>query len=55
VSNENYRKMLEAGRKSPYEFKVGQSTYKVFSASGSTIFDPRYRRCVQFIDQRNPL
>lgn len=42
ASNENYQKMLEAGRKSPYEFKVGQSTYKVFSASGSSIFDPRY-------------
>ena len=42
ASNEHYQKMLEAGRKSPYEFKAGQSTYKVFSASGSTIFDPRY-------------
>lgn len=42
AANENYRKLLEAGRKSPYEFKVGQSAYKVFSATGTTIFDARY-------------
>ena len=42
AKNENYQKMLEAGRKSPYEFKIGQNTYKVFSASGASIFDPRY-------------
>jgi hypothetical protein len=42
MKNENYVKLLEAGRKSPYEYKMGQSTYKVFSATGTTIFDPRY-------------
>lgn len=42
AKNEQYQKLLEAGRKSPYEFKVGGSTYKVFSATGSSIFDQRY-------------
>lgn len=42
AKNEHYQKLLEAGRKSPYEFKVGGSTYKVFSATGSSIFDQRY-------------
>ena len=51
AKNENYQKMLEAGRKSPYEFKVGQSTYKVFSASGSSIFDPRYIGTVSGLGQ----
>lgn len=42
AKNEHYQKLLEAGRKSPYEFKVGGSTYKVFSTTGSSIFDQRY-------------
>jgi len=42
ASNESYQKMLSSGRKSPYEYKMGDSTYKVFSATGSTIFDDRY-------------
>lgn len=42
AKNEHYQKLLEAGRKSPYEFKVGGSTYKVFSVTGSSIFDQRY-------------
>lgn len=42
AKNEQYQKLLEAGRKSPYEFNVGSSTYKVFSATGSSIFDQRY-------------
>ena len=51
ANNENYQKMLEAGRKSPYEFKVGPSTYKVFSTSGSSIFDPRYIGTVSGLGQ----
>jgi len=51
AKNENYQKMLEAGRKSPYEFKIGQNTYKVFSASGSSIFDERYIGTVSGLGQ----
>lgn len=51
AKSENYKELLEAGRKSPYEFKVGESTYKVFSASGSTIFDPRYIGTVSGLGQ----
>src|SRR5690554_769477 len=42
ASNESYKELLASGRKSPYEYKMGDSTYKVFSATGSTIFDNRY-------------
>lgn len=51
MKNENYQKLLEAGRKSPYEFKIGQNTYKVFSASGSSIFDDRYIGTVSGLGQ----
>lgn len=51
ASSESYQKLLTSGRKSPYEFKMGDSTYKVFSATGSTIFDARYIGTVSGLGQ----
>lgn len=42
LANENFKKLQEAGRNSPYAYKVGVSEYKVFARSGESVFDERY-------------
>jgi hypothetical protein len=40
--HDRFVSLQEAGKPSPYDFKVGSATYEVFSRSGSSIFDERY-------------
>lgn len=40
--HDRFAEMLQAGKPSPYEYKVGPARYQVFTRSGATIFDPRY-------------
>lgn len=42
VANENYKKLQQAGRTSPYAYKVGASEYKLFARTGDSVFDERY-------------
>lgn len=42
LANESFKKLQEAGRSSPYEYKVGVSEYKVFARSDESVFDERY-------------
>lgn len=39
---ETFQELQTAGRESPYEYKMGASTYKVFARSGESVFDERY-------------
>lgn len=39
---ETFQRLKDAGRNSPYEYKMGASTYKVFARSGESVFDERY-------------
>ncbi|MDP2228899.1 MAG: hypothetical protein Q8J78_15640 [Moraxellaceae bacterium] len=41
-ANANFQGVHKAGKKSPFEFKAGQSKYLVFAPTGQTVFDPRY-------------
>ena len=40
--HDRFMALQQAGKPSPYDFKVGSATYEVFSRSGSSIFDERY-------------
>lgn len=42
LEHEAFKKLQQAGKPSPYEFKVGPATYQVYSRSGGSIFDERY-------------
>lgn len=42
AANASYQGLGKAGKPSPYEYKVGQSKYLVFTPKGQSVFDPRY-------------
>lgn len=42
ASNPRFQAMLANGKVSPYDFKAGKSSYRIFGAPGSTVFNPQY-------------
>jgi hypothetical protein len=42
VADASFQALMASGKSSPFKYKNGNSTYKVFAPDGYTVYDPRY-------------
>lgn len=42
IADAGFQALMASGKSSPFKYKNGNSTYKVFAPDGYTVYDPRY-------------